>query len=126
MDAKQLQQSLVPGDLIIATENAYFENGKISQTKGDILMVNNPRIGDLLVGGTGLNGVAYNGRKCLGLCGSFRVGTFRRATPEDKGYMATREQWSDWKDKKISQLQRLNITLSIIIAVLVFLVSIYY
>lgn len=126
MNAKLLQQSLEPGDLIIATEDAYFENGKRSQTKGDIIMVNNPSIGTTLVGGTGLNGVAYNGRKCLGLATSFRVDTFRRATPEDKGYMATLEQWSDWKDNKISQLQRLNITLSIIIAVLVFLVTVYY
>lgn len=126
MNAKKLQKSLVPGDLIIATEDAYFDNGKQSQTKGDIIMVNSSSIGTTLVGGTGINGVAYNGRKCLGLGRSFRVGTFRRASPEDRGYMATREQWSDWKDKKISHLQSLNITLSIIITVLVFLVSVYY
>lgn len=90
--SRELQLQLQPGDQIIATEDAYFDSGNYSQKVGDIIMVNNPKYAGS-VGGTGLNGVAYNGRNCLGLGGSLKVGTFRRATPDDPGYMATREQW---------------------------------
>lgn len=90
--SRELQLQLQAGDQIIATEDAYFDSGNYSQKSGDIIMVNNPRYHGS-VGGTGLNGVAYNGRKCLGLGGSLKVGTFRRANPEDPGFMATREQW---------------------------------
>lgn len=108
--SKELQAILQPGDQIIATEDAYFDYNEevkkkhlYSQQVGDIIMVNNPRMGDS-VGGTGLNGTAYNGRKCLGLGGLLKVGTFRMATPDDPGYMATKEQWHSIKDDKISDL----------------------
>ena len=106
----ELQKILQPGDQIIATEDAYFDYNEevkkkhlYSQQVGDIIMVNNPRMGDS-VGGTGLNGTAYNGRKCIGLGGSLKVGTFRMATPDDAGYLATKEQWHSIKDARISDL----------------------
>lgn len=108
--SKELQAILKPGDQIIATEDSYFPPHiatppKLSQRKGDIVMVNNSRVGCDIVSGTGLNGVAYNGRECLGLGGSLRVGTFRRATPDDAGFMATREQGFAIKDAEIQQLR---------------------
>lgn len=108
--SKELQAVLKPGDQIIAIEDAYFPPHiatppKLSQRKGDIIMVNNARVGCDIVSGTGLNGVAYNGRECIGLGGSLRVGTFRLATPDDPGFMATREQWEGFKDAEISRLR---------------------
>lgn len=113
--AQKLQLELRPGDQIIATSDAHYESGEFSQRVGDIIMVNNTRVsrdsdGEIyhisdIVSGTGLNGVAYNGRECLGLGGSLRVGTFRRATPDDPGFMATREQWSAIKDAEIERLR---------------------
>lgn len=116
--SKELQTVLKPGDQIIATEDAYFPPHiatppKLSQRKGDIIMVNNPRIGGDIVSGTGLNGVSYNGRKCLGLGGSLRVGTFRLATPDDPGFMATREQWVAAKDSEINRLRAMVIGLGL-------------
>jgi hypothetical protein len=102
--SKELQLQLQPGDQIIATEDVYFESGNYSQKVGDIIMVNNPKYAGI-VGGTGLNGIAYNGRNCLGLGGSLKVGTFRRATPDDPGYMATREQWLSIENTEIRKLR---------------------
>ncbi|WVW37779.1 hypothetical protein Gekk315_00067 [Aeromonas phage Gekk3-15] len=108
--SEELQRELVAGDQIIATKDAYFpahiaNPPKLSQRKGDIIMVNNPRVGCDIVSGTGLNGTAHNGRRCIGLGGSLRVGTFRRATPDDEGFMATRSQWHAHKDAEISRLK---------------------
>lgn len=108
--SNELQAVLKPGDQIIAIEDAYFPPHiatppKLSQRKGDIIMVNNPRVGCDIVSGTGLNGVAHNWRECLGLGGSLRVGTFRLATPDDPGFMATREQWGQLKDAEINRLR---------------------
>ena len=109
MSSKQ-DRALVPGDQIIATDVCYFDYSEevkrkrlYSQQPGDILMVNN--LGDEIVGGFSLNGVAYNGRKRLGLAGSLRVGKFRLATPDDPGYMATREQWHDMERALITSLR---------------------
>lgn len=94
---EELRSQLQPGDLIIATQDRRFDKRfspeqHYAQRVGDIIMVNNPNIGNL-VGGTGINGTCHNGRKNIGLGSSFEVGTFRRATPDDPGYIATREQW---------------------------------
>lgn len=90
-------EELKPGDLIVATEIAFYDHApdKQSQWVGDLIMVNNPRGGS--VGGTGL----YDGpgkrenreRPSLGLGTSLEAGTFRRATIDDPGFMATREVW---------------------------------
>lgn len=106
--AFDLRSKLQPGDQIIATQDRRYpkrlsSDENYSQRVGDILMVNNPNIGDL-VGGTGLNGVAHNGRKNVGLGCSFEVGTFRRATPDDPGFLATREQWYPIKNTEIRKL----------------------
>lgn len=121
--SRELQLQLKPGDQIIATEAAYHDSGNFSQQPGDIIMVNNPHINaedpersGNSVSGTGLNGTAYNGRECLGLGGSLKVGTFRRATPKDPGFMATREQWQDYKDQKIQSLADENRFLLAVIA----------
>lgn len=116
--SKELQAVLKPGDQIIAIEDAYFPPHiatppKLSQRKGDIIMVNNPRVGCDIVSGTGLNGVAYNGRECIGLGGSLRVGTFRLATPDDPGFMATREQWEQFKDAEINRLRAMVVGLGL-------------
>lgn len=108
--SKELQAVLQAGDQIIAIEDARFAKSispeqHYSQRAGDIIVVNNPRIGDS-VGGTGVNGVSHNGRKNFGLGCSLRVGTFRRATPDDPGYLATREQWHAIKDAEIRYLRR--------------------
>lgn len=119
----EIQKILQPGDQIIATEDAYFDYNEevkkkrlLSQRVGDIIMVNNPRMGDT-VGGTGLNGTAHNGRKCLGLGGSLKVGTFRMATPDDAGYLATKEQWHAIKDCQISDLSNSLLTYRVMSAV---------
>lgn len=116
--SKELQEALKPGEQIIAIEDAYFPPHiatppKLSQRKGDIIMVNNPRVGCDIVSGTGLNGVAHNGRECIGLGGSLRVGTFRLATPDDPGFMATREQWEQFKDAEINRLRAMVVGLSL-------------
>lgn len=112
--SKELQLVLQPGDQITATRAEYYDSGEFSQKVGDIIMVNNARIGCDIVSGTGLNGVAYNGRRCIGLGSSLRVGSFRRATPDDAGFMATREQWGAVKDKEISRLKAKAFTFSLI------------
>lgn len=111
---QKLQSELQPGDQIIATRDEYYDSGEFSQKVGDIIMVNNARIGCDIVSGTGLNGVAYNGRKCIGLGGSLRVGSFRRATPDDAGFMATREQWGAVMDEEISRLKAKTFAFSLI------------
>lgn len=99
-DDVALQKELKPGDLIIATDVAFFEYDEevkkkhiYSQQVGDVIMVNNPRVGSGMVSGTGLNGTAYTGRKSLGLGSSLSLGKFRRAVPEDEGYIATLPFW---------------------------------
>lgn len=126
--SKALQAQLKPGDQIIATEDAFYDNGEASQRAGDIIMVNNTRVGSDIVSGTGLNGTAYNGRPSIGLGGSLKVGTFRRATPDDPGFMATREQWGAIKDAEIislkSSLHSLQITLLAVMTLS--LIAIFY
>lgn len=102
-----LRDSLRPGDQIIATEDRRFPKqfspeGHYSQRVGDILMVNNPRIGNL-VGGTGIRGVGPTGLDSKGLGVSFEVGTFRLATPDDPGYMATKDQWHQILQEELSR-----------------------
>lgn len=91
---------LKPGDLIVATEISHYTHagaeGKQSQWVGDMIMVNNPRSNGS-VGGTGI----YDGpgkrepgeRPSLGLGTSLHAGTYRLATPDDPGFMGTREVW---------------------------------
>ena len=119
--SKELQEVLMPGDQIITTDVAYFDYNEevkkkrlYSQQPGDIIMVNNPRVGSDIVSGTGLNGTAHNGRKCVGLGGSLKVGKFRRATPDDVGFMATREQWHRIKDDDIYRLSNVIVTYRVI------------
>lgn len=107
--SKELQSKLKPGDQIIATQDRRYPkhispDENFSQRVGDILMVNNPN-GNNRVGGTGLTGVAYNGRPNIGLGGSFEVGTFRLATPADPGYLGTREQWHPVLNAEIRKLR---------------------
>jgi hypothetical protein len=91
---------LKPGDLIVATEISHYTHagaeGKQSQWVGDMIMVNNPRISGM-VGGTGIHdgpGKREPGdRPSLGLGCSLHAGTYRLATPDDPGFMATREVW---------------------------------
>lgn len=93
-------QQLKPGDLIVATAISHYTHagaeGKQSQWVGDMIMVNNPRLGGS-VGGTGI----YDGpgkrepgdRPSLGLGCSLHAGTYRLATPDDPGFMATKDVW---------------------------------
>ena len=103
---------LKPGDLIVATKISHYMHagaeGKQSQWVGDLIMVNNPR-SDGSVGGTGL----YDGpgkrqpgeRPSLGLGTSLHAGTYRLATPDDPGYVATREQWANIHAVEVKQLR---------------------
>lgn len=120
-NTQKLQLSLKPGDIIIATDIHYFDYDETvkakrlySQQPGDLLMVNNPHVtrngeGDIIhigdsVQGVSLNGVAYNGRKSMGLGSSLKVGKFRLATPDDIGYMATRDVFELYDNQKIKVL----------------------
>ena len=105
-----LKSQLRPGDQIIAIADARFPKHispeqHYSQRVGDIIMVNNATGYKNMVGGTGITGADYKGRPCLGLGSSLDDGTYRRATPDDKGYLATREQWHAIKDAEIKQLK---------------------
>lgn len=104
-DGEALRRELKAGDQIIATDIAFFRHApdKQSQHIGDLLMVNNPRIGDA-VGGVSLNNRPGESSR-IGLGSSLVVGTFRRATPDDPGYLATREQWFAIKNSEIEKLQ---------------------
>lgn len=120
---RKLQASLKAGDIIISTDTAYFEYDEdvkakklYSQKPGDLLMVNNTHVnyandgqitymGDS-VQGIGLNGESYTGRKRIGLGGSLRVGKFRLATPDDPGYMATRDVFELHDEKVIAELKQ--------------------
>lgn len=44
---KELQATLKAGDLIIATKDGFLESGYKHQSVGDIIMVDNPRVGTL-------------------------------------------------------------------------------
>lgn len=91
---------LKPGDLIVATEISHYTHagaeGKQSQWVGDIVMVNS-QLKNGFVGGTGI----YDGpgkrdqseRPSLGLGTSLNAGTYRLATPDDPGFMATKDVW---------------------------------
>lgn len=105
LDGEALRRELKAGDQIIATEIAFFKHSPDMQSQhvGDLLMVNNPRIGDL-VGGLTLKN-RPGGPSRIGLGSSLTVGTFRRATPDDSGYMATREQWFAIKEAEIKKLK---------------------
>jgi hypothetical protein len=121
--SKELQLKLTNGVQIIATDIAFYDYSeeirkqrKQSQHVGDLLMVNNPRVarnkdtGEVLhaadiVSGELLNNLPGESRNRIGLGGSLKVGTFRLATPDDPGYMATREQWADFKDSQIFKLR---------------------
>jgi hypothetical protein len=114
--SKELQKILKPGDQIIAIEDARFpahisKERHYSQRIGDILMVNNPRAWSNSVGGTHLNGHSYDGRPSIGLGGLLNIGTFRMATPDDPGFMATRAQWADIRDAEIRRLRDMNFVL---------------
>lgn len=104
-DGEALQRELKAGDQIIAADIAFFNHApdKQSQHVGDLLMVNNPRIGGLLGGVTLNNRPGEWGR--VGLGSSLKTGTFRRAAPDDSGYLATREQWFAIKESEIKKLK---------------------
>lgn len=116
--SKELQLKLANGDQIIATEIAFYDHapGKQSQHVGDLLMVNNTHVRHNLetgqvrtsdhVSGCLLNNLPGESRNRVGLCSSLDVGTFRRATPDDAGFMATREQWCSIADAEIRSLRR--------------------
>lgn len=110
--SQELKLQLKPGDQIVATEITHYTHrgaeGKQSQWIRDLIMVNNPRMHDS-VGGTGL----YDGpgkrenreRPSLGLGSLMLDGTYRRATPDDPGFMATREQWIAHADQEARRLR---------------------
>lgn len=122
--SRELQLKLKAGDQIIATDIAFYDYNeeikkqrKQSQWVGDIMMVNNPRVtrdkdGNVthasdIVSGHGLNREprTTGERPNLGLGTSLKVGTFRMATPDDPGFVATREQWYAFKDAEIRKLR---------------------
>lgn len=123
---QELQIALRPGDMIIATETAYFEyNEEVrkqhipSQQPGHIVMVDNTNVvrskdtGEIYhignsVSGTGINGTSHTGRNILGLGSSLVVGKFRRATPDDPGFMGTRETFELHYEEKIRKLTLQN------------------
>lgn len=99
------------GDQVIALEDAYFplsisKTPKRSQAKGELLLVNTFHRGGG-VSGAGLNRVprTLRNRPNMGLGCSFQAGTYRLATPEDPGYLATREQWHAVKDAECRRLR---------------------
>uniref|UniRef100_A0AAU6W3C6 Uncharacterized protein n=1 Tax=Pseudomonas phage Cygsa01 TaxID=3138529 RepID=A0AAU6W3C6_9VIRU len=92
LEARYLKESLKAGDQIIALEDAFYDNGKHSQRRGDVAMVNNPRMNGI-VGCHGLTGEAYNGSPLKGLGTALNDGTYRRATPDDPGYHGTIEEF---------------------------------
>jgi hypothetical protein len=130
-DGEALRRELKAGDQIVATEIAFFRHApdKQSQHVGDLLMVNNPHIGDF-VGGVSLNNRPGESAR-VGLGSSLNVGTFRRATPDDCGYLATREQWFAIKESEIRKLKArlwakrvdLSAALSFALLLAVFLVA---
>lgn len=121
--SRELQLQLKAGDQIIATDIAFYDYSaeiraqrKQSQWVGDIMMVNNPRVSfDAdgsnrsadIVSGNGLNREPRSPgeRPNIGLGTSLRVGTFRMATPDDHGFVATREQWWAIKDAEARKMR---------------------
>jgi hypothetical protein len=104
-EREPLQSELKAGDQIVATDIAFFDHAPTMQSQhvGDLMMVNNPRMYGI-VGGVALNNRPGEwGRVGLGC--SLKTGTFRRATPDDSGYLATREQWFAIKDSEIAKLK---------------------
>lgn len=104
-----IKEKLKAGDQIVATEIAHYTHagaeGKQSQWVGDLIMVNNPKMNGI-VGGVGLHSNQPNrDRPCIGLGNSLHDGTYRMATPDDQGFIATREQWFTIKDQEISRLR---------------------
>lgn len=131
--AQKLQASLKAGDIIIATDIHYFDYDEdvkakrlYSQQPGDLLMVNNIHVnrnsdGDITyvgdsVQGIGLNGIAYTGRKCIGLGGSLKTGKFRLATPDDPGYMATRDVFELHDNQEIKRLSEKLTRLRVVVS----------
>lgn len=105
-----LKQRLKVGDQIIATEDARFDKSispteEYSQRVGHIIRVNNPNMNGI-TGGHGIYGLSYTGRSILGYGSSLKDGTYRLATPDDPGYMATREQWFDILNQQIKSERR--------------------
>jgi hypothetical protein len=106
---------LKPGDLIVATKISHYTHagaeGQQSQWVGDMIMVNNPRSNGT-VGGTGIHdgpGKREPGeRPSLGLGTSLHAGTYRLATPDDPGFMATREVWHGHKANVATLTAELN------------------
>lgn len=121
---KELQATLKAGDLIVATKDGFLESGYKHQSAGDIIMVDNPRVGSDMISGTGIYSVSEAERCNAGLGCLFRVDSFRLATPHDEGFVATREQWSDWKDSRIKTLMRDRLIMAaciVVMAILYFL-----
>ena len=141
--SRELQLQLKAGDQIIATEKAYYDYNEtikvqkeVSQLPGDLMMVNNTRVtynsdGTVhatasIVSGTGLNREARvpGERPNLGLGTSLKVGTFRRATPMDPGYLMTRGEWDVWKDKIIAGYKLETMGLWVLVGILTTIVLI--
>lgn len=129
----ELQLELKAGDQIIATEMAYYDYNetikkemKVSQMPGDLMMVNNTRVtynadGSVhraadIVSGNGLNREPrFPGeRPNIGLGTSLKVGKFRRATPDDHGYMMTVKEWDAYQFKRLRHLVCNNFKLQFI------------
>lgn len=112
---------LKPGDLIVATAISHYthagDEGKQSQWVGDMIMVNNPRSNGS-VGGTGIHdgpGKREPGeRPSLGLGTSLHAGTYRLATPDDPGFIATKAVW----EKHLTTPDQIRDALSIEVATL--------
>jgi hypothetical protein len=111
-----------PGDLVVSTQTCYFDYSEevkkkhlYSQKPGDIIMINR-LYEDGHVHGTGVTGIAYNGRHCAGLGGSFKPGTYRLANPDDPGFIGPRETWELWSKQKQGDLLFNRVVLWVIIA----------
>lgn len=106
--SRALSMTLKEGDQAVATTISHFTHkgaeGKQSQWVGDLVLVNSVRphgvLGTVLHRGQGNPHTGAIG-KATSLC----AGTFRMATPDDPGYMATREQWMGHADREFARLR---------------------
>lgn len=97
------------GEQAVAIMPAYYTHkgaeGKQSQWVGDLVLVNSVRSHG--VGGTVLHrGPGNPHTHAIGKATSLDAGTYRRATPDDPGYMATREQWMAHADQQLRRLRQ--------------------
>lgn len=110
-----LKDTLVAGTQLYALTEEFFNSDptKYCQKPGDIVQFNSAKYNDI-VGGHGVNGVSYTGRSTLGLGVILKDGTYRLATPDDPGYLGTKELWHDHMQREIKDLRSSLLMLSLI------------